>query len=83
MKYTKYILSIVIPFGFMYLIGRIVYGSLSLLDWTYAGRVLTAVPASIISIYFIIHNIALYMAKIDVNDVWVYDAEIVGYDRRK
>lgn len=80
MKYTKYILSIVIPFGFMYLIGVWSYGSFSLLDWTCAGRVLTATFASLISIYFIMHNIALDMSKtdlIDVNDIWVYDAKIV------
>jgi len=77
MKYTKYILSIVIPFGFMYLIGCLTFESFWLSSWSSNGRVLIGSFASAISVYLLIHNIALDASKIDVKEIWVYGAKIV------
>jgi hypothetical protein len=79
MKYTKYILSIVIPFGLLYLVGCAVFISFSLIEWSFKGRVLIFGFSSLISIYLLIHNLALEMAEI--TNIEVIDPETVEYDK--
>jgi len=78
MKYAKYILSIVIPFGLLYFVGCAVFISFSLMDWSFKGRVLIFVFSSLISIYLLIHNLALEMAGI--TNIEVIEPEIVEAD---
>lgn len=75
MKYTKYILSIVIPFLIVYLVGSLANFSFNLYKWNREHMVVSFVIFGIFSIYFLIHNLAMDLSGL--NNIEVIDPETV------
>lgn len=78
MKYTKYILSILIPFVSMYIIGSLTNGSFNVNNWGYESKIICCVVCLVFAIYLLIHNVSLELSGL--NNIEVIDPETVEAD---
>jgi len=81
MKYAKYILSIVIPFLIVYLIGSLAHFSFNLHKWKYEQLIVSFIIGVIFAIYFLIHNLSMDLSGL--NNIEAIEPEIVEADGTK
>lgn len=78
MKYTKYILSIAIPFSMLYLLFSLLNYTINWYRWTNTSIVLYSMLGGIATTLLIIHNLAMDLSN--PNNIEVTDHETVDYE---